>query len=59
MGAWAVRVHYKPFVRWIWLGGIFIMIGGLLTLFDRRYRMVRAAKKQSEWVAQTVEASKA
>lgn len=20
-GAWAMRVHIKPFVRWIWLGG--------------------------------------
>ena len=18
--AWAIRVHYKPFVRWVWLG---------------------------------------
>ncbi|HCM47094.1 MAG TPA: heme lyase NrfEFG subunit NrfE, partial [Colwellia sp.] len=23
-GAWAIRVHYKPFVRWIWLGAIFM-----------------------------------
>ncbi|AZS93515.1 hypothetical protein ELZ95_00140 [Salmonella enterica subsp. enterica serovar Moero] len=20
-GAWAVRLYYKPFVRWIWAGG--------------------------------------
>lgn len=39
--AWAVRVHYKPFVRWIWFGGMFIAIGGLITAFDRRYRAVR------------------
>jgi cytochrome c-type biogenesis protein CcmF len=59
MGAWAVRVHYKPFVRWIWLGGLLITVGGLLTLFDRRYRMARAPSKQTEWVADTAEASKA
>jgi cytochrome c-type biogenesis protein CcmF len=58
-GAWAVRVHYKPFVRWIWLGGLFITFGGLVTVLDRRYRMVRAPKKQSEWVAGTAEVSKA
>ena len=37
-GAWAVRVHYKPFVRWIWLGAIFMCIGGLLAILDKRYR---------------------
>ncbi|NKB47457.1 MAG: heme lyase CcmF/NrfE family subunit, partial [Legionellales bacterium] len=28
--AWAVRIHYKPFVRWIWLGALLIAFGGLL-----------------------------
>ena len=36
--AWAIRVHYKPFVRWIWLGAIFMVIGGLLSMLDKRYR---------------------
>ena len=38
-GAWAVRVHVKPFVRWIWLGGLLMGFGGLLAAFDRRYRV--------------------
>ncbi len=37
-GAWAVRVHYKPFVRWIWLGALFMAFGGLLSIMDKRYR---------------------
>lgn len=37
-GAWAVRVHYKPFVRWIWLGAILMALGGLLAVLDKRYR---------------------
>ncbi|WP_448565654.1 heme lyase CcmF/NrfE family subunit [Thalassotalea ganghwensis] len=37
-GAWAVRVHHKPFVRWIWLGAIFMAIGGLFAMADKRYR---------------------
>jgi len=37
--AWAVRIHYKPFVRWIWLGAIFMALGGLLAVTDRRYRL--------------------
>jgi cytochrome c-type biogenesis protein CcmF len=38
-GAWAVRVHVKPYVRWIWLGGLLTGLGGLLAAFDRRYRV--------------------
>jgi len=34
--AFAVRVHWKPFVTWIWLGGLLMAAGGLLALFDRR-----------------------
>ncbi|OOZ39039.1 c-type cytochrome biogenesis protein CcmF [Solemya pervernicosa gill symbiont] len=37
-GAWAVRVYHKPFVRWLWLGGLFMAFGGLLAASDRRYR---------------------
>jgi cytochrome c-type biogenesis protein CcmF len=42
-GAWAVRVQVKPFVRWLWLGGIIIAIGGSLAVTDRRYRRKTAA----------------
>jgi cytochrome c-type biogenesis protein CcmF len=34
---WSVRLYFKPFVRWIWAGGFLILIGGLLSLTDRRY----------------------
>jgi cytochrome c-type biogenesis protein CcmF len=39
--AWAVRVHVKPFVRWIWLGGLLVALGGFITLLDKRYRRER------------------
>lgn len=38
-GAWAVRVHIKPFVRWIWLGALMMGLGGALAASDRRYRV--------------------
>ncbi len=41
-GAWALRVHIKPFVRWIWAGAILMMLGGLVTATDRRFRRVAA-----------------
>ncbi|MFT5218150.1 MAG: cytochrome c-type biogenesis protein CcmF [Planctomycetota bacterium] len=37
-GAWAIRIYYKPFIRWIWLGAIIMALGGLLAASDRRYR---------------------
>ena len=45
-GAWAVRIHYKPYVRWLWLGGILMAFGGLLTVADKRYRQ-RSAKLEA------------
>ena len=42
--AWAVRLHVKPFVRCIWLGGIMISLGGLLAVMDKRYRRRRVQK---------------
>ena len=43
-GAWAVRVHVKPFVRWIWFGGLITALGGLLAALDKRYRVKVRAK---------------
>ena len=37
-GAWSMRVYYKPMIRWIWLGCIFMTFGGVLAVSDRRYR---------------------
>jgi len=45
-GAWAVRVHYKPFIRWIWLGAIFMALGGVLAMLDKRYRAKKTAKNK-------------
>ena len=38
-GAWAVRIQVKAFVRWIWLGSLFMALGGCLAALDRRYRV--------------------
>ena len=36
---WAVRLYYKPFVNWLWLGALLMVVGGFLAAFDRRYRV--------------------
>jgi len=34
----AVRIHIKPFVRWIWFGAGLMALGGFVTAADRRFR---------------------
>ncbi len=44
-GRWAVRIHYKPMVRWIWYGGVLIALGALLAWFDKKYLARRRYEK--------------
>jgi len=44
---WAVRLHVKPFIGWIWGGCVLMALGGLLAACDRRYRR-RAALPTKE-----------
>ncbi len=41
---WAVRVYVKPMVRWLWLGAILMALGGLIAMFDKRYRIKKLDK---------------
>jgi cytochrome c-type biogenesis protein CcmF len=38
-GSLAVRIYYKPMVLLIWLGAVLMMLGGALSLSDRRLRI--------------------
>lgn len=49
-GSWGVRLYYKPFIRWIWFGGVFMALGGLLCMLDRRYRLKVSAKSEAQAV---------
>jgi len=40
-GDWAIRLQVKPFVRWIWLGGLMMAFGGAIAIADARYRRLR------------------
>jgi cytochrome c-type biogenesis protein CcmF len=42
---WSFRVYHKPYVSWIWLGAVFMVLGGGLAAFDRRYRQAHAHDK--------------
>ncbi len=47
-GSWAMRVQYKPFVRWLWLGALLMSIGGVLAVYDKRYRRLATAPDPEE-----------
>jgi cytochrome c-type biogenesis protein CcmF len=44
-GSWALRVHVKPFVRWIWFGAVLMALGGLVAATDRRFRPARSTAR--------------
>ena len=45
-GSWSMTVYVKPFVRWIWLGAIFMALGGAIAAGDKRYRRLRRLETQ-------------
>ncbi|MDY6920456.1 MAG: heme lyase CcmF/NrfE family subunit [Pseudomonadota bacterium] len=38
-GSWAVRIYFKPYMRWVWGGGVIMALGGFVAMSDRRYRI--------------------
>ncbi|MEO8010720.1 MAG: heme lyase CcmF/NrfE family subunit, partial [Dokdonella sp.] len=57
-GAWSVRIYHKPFIRWIWLGALFMTLGGFIAAADRRFRVVpRDAAERSRETAAAGESS--
>lgn len=47
--AWSIRIHIKPFIRWIWGGALLLAIGATLAASDRRYRLKQ--RQESEQLA--------
>ena len=54
--SWSVRLYYKPYVRWIWLGPLIMVFGGGLSATDKRYRTL-ARQKTSVVGSQGTQAS--
>ena len=53
-GSVAVRLYYKPMVLLIWIGAVVMMLGGALSLSDRRLR-VGAPKPAAKSLLQPAE----
>jgi cytochrome c-type biogenesis protein CcmF len=35
-GRWSVQLYIKPFIGWIWMGGVLMALGGLLAAIGLR-----------------------
>ena len=53
-GGRTVRVYFNPLVPLIWFGSLVMFIGGMVSLFDRRYR-VGAPKRAKQRALQAAE----
>jgi len=45
-GAWTLRILYEPLVNFIWIGSIMLVLGGGLSLSDRRLRVGAPKRKK-------------
>ena len=52
-------MHYKPLVRWVWLGALLMALGGVVAIFDRRYKSLRVRERKTPTGAATEAATKA
>lgn len=43
---WAIRLYYKPLQIWLWFGVAIMVLGGLISLSDRRFRMGTPQQKE-------------
>jgi cytochrome c-type biogenesis protein CcmF len=49
---WVVRLYHQPLVPWIWAGALMMVLGGLISLSDRRLRV--AAPRRAASTARAV-----
>jgi len=46
-GGWTTRLYYKPLVPWLWFGSIIMVLGGIVSLTDRRLRIGAPSRRSS------------
>ena len=45
-GGWSTRFFFKPFVHWMWAGASIMVLGGIVSLTDRRHRVGAPARRR-------------
>ena len=46
-GGYTVRLYFKPLVLWIWIGSTLMVLGGLVSLSDRRLRVGAPTRRRA------------
>ncbi len=54
-GGLAVRIYYNPLVPWIWLGALIMVIGGIISLTDRKYRIGAPKRSTQQSISDPIE----
>ncbi len=44
---WVTRLYYKPLIPWLWIGSTLMVLGGAVSLSDRRHRIGAPARRRS------------
>jgi cytochrome c-type biogenesis protein CcmF len=55
-GGWTVRLYYNPLAPFIWFGAVVMVLGGLVSLSDRRYRIGAPSRRRPRADAATARA---
>ena len=42
-GKWSLRLQVRPLIQFVWFGAIIMMVGGVVSGLDRRYRLPKTA----------------
>ncbi len=45
---WGLRLYYRPFIQWVWIGALLMAIGGLLGAMDKRYRTLTKVENSAK-----------
>jgi cytochrome c-type biogenesis protein CcmF len=47
-GAWSMRLYFKPMISGLWVGSLMMMLGGFLSLIDRRLRIGSPERRKKQ-----------
>jgi cytochrome c-type biogenesis protein CcmF len=45
-GAWSLRLQVRPLIQLVWFGAIIMMLGGIVSGLDRRYRVPKTVREE-------------
>ena len=44
--SWTIRVSYKPLMVWVWIGCLFMAIGGFVAIFGKKQSLTLPSKNE-------------